>query len=270
MARARATHVTLVGAWHEEDLTERWPKMATMRVTLITLAALVAAALAGCGAGAGSGAQSTPASHTAAATAGHSGTSSTGTQTQAAHTTATASSAATSTAAVSAATTTAAPTGGAAVSGAVVSGAAGGGAANPCKAAGLALSFLGGQGATGHGELGFALKNTGAACATGGYPGIQFLSQDGAALPTVPQHTTSDFFGELPLKALALAPGQTTSFRLGVSHGGGSDTGCSTAYGLQVIPPNDTATLRVQIPDGASECGATTVSPLQSGTSAYQ
>ncbi|MFL5862067.1 MAG: DUF4232 domain-containing protein [Solirubrobacteraceae bacterium] len=236
-----------------------------MRITLTGLGALAAVAIAGCGSGAGTGTgtRSTHASHTAAATAGGPATSSAATQTQAAQTTATSSAAATSTAAHS--TATAAPTGGAAVGGAAV-----GGAANPCKAAGLALSFLGGQGATGHGELGFALKNTGAGCATGGYPGIQFLSRDGTALPTTPQHTTSDFFGDLPLAPLSLAPGHTASFRLGVSHGGGSEAGCSTAYGLQVIPPNDTATLRVQIPDGASECGPTTVSPLQPGLSAYQ
>ena len=62
------------------------------------------------------------------------------------------------------------------------------------------------------------------------------------------------------------------SFRLGVSHGGGggASTGCATAYGLQVIAPNDTAALRVQIPNGASECGATTVSPVEPGDSAYQ
>jgi hypothetical protein len=61
------------------------------------------------------------------------------------------------------------------------------------------------------------------------------------------------------------------SFRLGVSHGGGGvSAGCTTAYGLQVIAPNDTATLRVQIPNGASECGATTVSPVEPGDSAYQ
>jgi uncharacterized protein DUF4232 len=141
---------------------------------------------------------------------------------------------------------------------------------NGCKAAGLAVSYLGGQGATGHGELGFLLKNTGSACSSGGYPGIQFLDRGGAPLPTTPDHTTSDFFGHLPLRPISLGPGQTVSFRLGVSHSGGSGAACATAYGLQVIAPNDTATLRVQIPNGASECGATTVSPLQPGDSAYR
>jgi hypothetical protein len=140
-----------------------------------------------------------------------------------------------------------------------------------CRAAQLALSYLGGQGATGHGELGFALRNTThSSCRTGGYPGIQFLDRSGAALPTTPTHTTSDFFGTLPLAPVTAAPGTSFSFRLGVSHGGGSDAGCTTAYGLQVIAPNDTATLRVDIPDGAYECGAATVSPVQPGTGAFQ
>lgn len=132
------------------------------------------------------------------------------------------------------------------------------------------MSYLGGQGATGHGELGFALRNTGSSpCTTGGYPGIQFLNRSGGALPTSPRHTTSDFFGTLPLKALTVAPGHSVSFRLGVSHGGGSSAGCTTADGLQVIAPNDTVPLRVTIPGGASECGTTTVSPVQPGDSAY-
>ncbi|MGZ4176708.1 MAG: DUF4232 domain-containing protein [Solirubrobacteraceae bacterium] len=230
-----------------------------MRIRVIGLGALAAVTLAGCG-GSGGG-QSTQGSQPAAATAGQTGTAAPGTQSQsqsaAVTSTSSSSAAATTTAAQSSA---AQPNGGAGVAG----------PANACQASGLALSFLGGQGATGHGELGFALKNTGPACSTGGYPGIQFLSQNGAALPTTPQHTTSDFFGDLSLQHVSLAPGQSASFRLGVSHGGGSDAGCNTAYGLQVIAPNDTATLRVQIPNGASECGATTVSPLQPGDSAYQ
>lgn len=134
----------------------------------------------------------------------------------------------------------------------------------------MVLTFLGQQGATGHGELGFALRNTGSSsCNTIGYPGIQFLSKSGAPLPTKPTHTQSDFFGHSPLKELIVAPGQVVSFRLGVTHGIASSSGCTTAYGLQVIPPNDTASVHVSIPDGATECGTATVSPLQAGTSAY-
>jgi Protein of unknown function (DUF4232) len=140
----------------------------------------------------------------------------------------------------------------------------------PCRAAGLALSFLGQQGATGHGELGFALRNTqSVSCNTIGYPGIQFISRSGASLPTTPTRTKTDFFGHSPLQELIVAPGQTVSFRLGVTHGISSSAGCTTAYGLQVIPPNDTAMLHVSIPDGATECGTATVSPMRAGTSAY-
>jgi hypothetical protein len=140
----------------------------------------------------------------------------------------------------------------------------------PCRAANLLLSFLGGQGATGHGELGFALRNTSAAtCSTYGYPGVLFLDRAGHSLPTTPTHTRNDFFGSLPKAALTVAPGATVSFRLGVTHGISSTVGCTTAYGLQVIPPNDTATLRTTISNGAYECQTATVSPLQRGTSAY-
>jgi hypothetical protein len=142
-----------------------------------------------------------------------------------------------------------------------------------CRAAGLALSFLGQQGATGHGELGFALKNvSGHSCTTIGYPGILFLDKSGAALPTRPIRVIHDLAGSTPLHGLTVAPGATVSFRLFVTHFGpsGSSAGCATAYGLQVIPPNDTATLRVAIGDGgAGECQTATVTPLIRGTSAY-
>lgn len=218
-----------------------------MRISIAVLAIFAAAALSACGSSGGGA--TTASSRSAAATPARSTTATGATSTSA------------GTAAVTSTTTTTTITTAASASG----------AGPQCTAAGLALSFLGGQGATGHGELGFALRNTGAACSTGGYPGIQFLDQSGAALPTTPSHTTSDFFGQLPLRELTLAPGQSVSFRLGVSHdgGGGASTDCATAYGLQVIAPNDTATMRVQIPNGASECGTTTVSPVQPGDSAY-
>jgi hypothetical protein len=230
-----------------------------MRTSLAGAAVVVAVALSGCG-GSGGG-QTSQGSQPAAATGPGSQTTTAATST--ATTTGTAPAA--TTGASGTATQTGTQTGNS--GGAAV----GGGTSSQCTAAGLSLSYLGGQGATGHGELGFALKNTGSsACATGGYPGIQFLAADGSALPTTPQHTTDDFFGHLPLAPLTLQPGQTASFRLGVSHGGGSSAACSTADALQVIAPNDTATMKVQIPNGASECGTTTVSPLQPGTSAYQ
>jgi hypothetical protein len=140
----------------------------------------------------------------------------------------------------------------------------------PCTAASLSLGFLGQQGGMGHGEIGFVLHNTGnVSCRTYGYPGILFLDKGGHPLPTVPHHATSDFFGSSPAIPLVIAPGASASFRLDVGHGVATSNGCATAYGLQVIPPNDTATLRTTIPNGAYECQDANVSPLRSGESAY-
>jgi hypothetical protein len=139
-----------------------------------------------------------------------------------------------------------------------------------CVAAHLSLSYLGQQGATGHGIVGFVLRNTGSSsCHTFGYPGILWLSKTGAGLPTITVRTTHDFFGPAPLISLTVAPGGTFSFRLGVTHGAGGETGCTTAAGLQVIPPNDTHTIRITIPSGVFECRTTTVSPVRPGSSAY-
>jgi hypothetical protein len=139
-----------------------------------------------------------------------------------------------------------------------------------CRAAELVLTYLGGQGATGHGDLGFALRNKGRhGCHTYGYPGIQFLDPAGKALPTVPSHRTEDFFGHSPLRALSVAPGASVSFRLDVSHGSGSPGRCPTAAALAVIPPDDTHALSTSITNGAYECGHAIVSPLQPGLSAH-
>ncbi len=140
-----------------------------------------------------------------------------------------------------------------------------------CVAADLALTFIGQSGAAGHGELGFALKNTShSPCHTYGYPGVLFLNSQGSGLTTIPDRTTSDYFGHAPETELTVSPGEEVSFRLGVTHGAVPGSVCSTAAGLQVIPPDDTATLRIIIPGGAYECRDVTVSPLQPGTSAYR
>lgn len=214
----------------------------TMRIAVIIAVPLCAAALAACG---------SSASSTARSAAGGSETAT--------------------------ATTTVTHTASQTTSGLTTSTSTSTGSSGPatCRAGNLALSFLGGQGATGHGELGFALRNaSSASCLTGGYPGVLFLDRSGRGLPTTPDHTTSDFFGHTTLRTLTVAPGQTVSFRLGVSHvgTGGSSTGCVSAAGLQVIAPNDTGTLRLRFPHGAiAECGGTvTVSPLQPGTSALR
>jgi hypothetical protein len=214
-----------------------------MRTAALALAALVAALIAGCGSS-GSGTSSstppTPATKTVThtVTAGHHSTTSSSTSTGASPT-------------PSVHTTSS--------------------QLSICRAAGVKITYLGGQGATGHGLLGFAMQNTGsAACTTLGYPGIQFASKSGAALPTNDVRTTTDFFGTTKVARLTVAPGQSTSFRLGVSHGSTSPKGCVTAGYVQVIAPNDTSPVRIAIPGGVYECrGTVTVSPMQPGDSAY-
>ncbi len=139
-----------------------------------------------------------------------------------------------------------------------------------CRASGLTLLFLGQQGATGHGVLGFELRNsTSHSCHTLGFPGVQFLDGAGGPLPTLATRTTHDFFGSAPETGLVVAPGQSVSFRIGVSHGIVSSAGCTTAAAVSVIPPNDTGSLRVTIPEGAYECQTATVSPVRPDASAY-
>ncbi len=118
--------------------------------------------------------------------------------------------------------------------------------------------------------MGFSLTNTtDQACHTFGYPGVLFRSSSGAALPTRSVRATHDFFGSVPARGLRVAPGGVVSFRLTTTHGEASDAGCRTAAQLQVIPPDDTHTLVVTIPNGVYECGSVTVSPVAPGTTAF-
>jgi hypothetical protein len=140
----------------------------------------------------------------------------------------------------------------------------------PCSAANLSLSFAGEDDAAGHGLLKFALRNTGSApCHTYGFPGVQFLDAHGTALATVPHHITSDYFGPAPEGEVTITPGQIASFRVGVTHGAIPGSVCSTAYGVAVIPPDDTATLHASFTGGAYECRDANVSPIEPDSTAY-
>lgn len=137
-----------------------------------------------------------------------------------------------------------------------------------CTAPELAVSLLSSQGAAGHGVVALALRNTGSGpCHTFGFPGVAFLGPGGRPLPGTPTRVTTDFVGPLPERALVLAPGQSASFRLVVSHGSAAPGSCTTATGIQVIPPDDTRTLSAGVA-GVTECGTVTVSPLQAGSGA--
>jgi hypothetical protein len=143
-------------------------------------------------------------------------------------------------------------------------------AGSACTAADLTPAFLNSNGATGHVVMAFVLKNTGSAsCHTYGYPGVAFLSKSGALLTTNATRTTTDFAGHLPESAITLAPGQEASFRMVTSDVGSSESDCANAHGLQVIAPDDTATMKTSMPEAISFCdGKATVSPLVAGTGA--
>lgn len=143
-------------------------------------------------------------------------------------------------------------------------------AATPaCTASSLRLLYHGSNGALGTIALYFAMRNISTtACHTYGYPGVLFLSRSGAALQTKATRTTHDPLGSTPVRAIVIAPGASAGFRLVANLGGesGSGAGCTTAGGLQAIPPDDTATLRVDIPGGVPWCGIATLSPLLPGS----
>lgn len=142
-------------------------------------------------------------------------------------------------------------------------------AGGACRAAELVLSYLGGQGATGHGELSFGLRNRGRhTCRAGGYPAVRFLDRAGRPLSIVPIQRTDDFFGHSPLRTLSVAPGASISFRLDVSHGSGSPGVCPTAASLSVILSGDGHALSTPITGGAYACRPAIVSPLQPGRAA--
>lgn len=137
----------------------------------------------------------------------------------------------------------------------------GGGA---CRAAELVLSYLGGQGATGHGELSFGLRNTARRpCHARGYPRVRLLDRAGRPLSIVPVHSTQDFFGHSPLRALTVAPQASISFRLDVSHGSGSPGVCPMAAAISVTLPGDLRALSTAIINGAYACDHAILSPLQ-------
>jgi len=146
-----------------------------------------------------------------------------------------------------------------------------GGASGECVAADLKPSFLGTNGAAGTIAVGFALTNSSSStCTTYGWPGVLLLSSAGAALPTNAVRTSSDMLGATPAATITLKPGEEVSFRLIASDfASGSTTSCPNASALQIIAPDDSATLKVAISGGIPACGRATLSPLMAGTSAW-
>ncbi len=146
-----------------------------------------------------------------------------------------------------------------------------GGGSTECVAADLKPSFLGTNGAAGTIAVGFALTNVSSStCTTYGWPGVLLLSSTDQALPTDAVRSSSDLLGATPAANISLAPGQKASFRIIASDfASGSTASCPSATALQIIAPNDTATLKVTISGGIPACGRATLSPMMVGTTAW-
>lgn len=144
------------------------------------------------------------------------------------------------------------------------------GSGGACTASHLTPAFLNSNGATGHVVSAFVLKNTGSTtCHTYGYPGVEFLSKGGSSITTYATRTTTDFAGTLPESEVSIAPGAEASFRMVTSDVASSQSACETAWGLQIIAPDDTVAMKATMPSGISVCnGKATVSPVVAGTGA--
>jgi hypothetical protein len=223
-----------------------WIPARTLTGALLAVAAL---AVAGCGGSGAASSTSQPQASTGSAPAG--GSSQTGTSTQLATST-------TAPSTTTTPTTTSGNSGGVPVSG------------SACVAADLTAAFLNSNGATGHVVSSFVLHNSSTqTCHTYGYPGIEFLTKSGAPITTDAIRTTTDFAGHIPETQITLRPGQEATFRVVTSDVASSQSACATAYGLQIIAPDDTATIKAPMPNGISVCnGKATVSPLAAGTGA--
>ena len=145
-------------------------------------------------------------------------------------------------------------------------------AAAECVAGDLTPAAVPPNGATGTVVLGFTLTNRSArACVTYGWPGIAFVNSAGSAVATQTTRTSSDILGATPPTRFTIAPGEQASFRITVhdSNDQGGEGGCGSYGTVQIIAPNDTATMQVKLPDGPAEvCGAAAISPLEPGASA--
>jgi len=138
-----------------------------------------------------------------------------------------------------------------------------------CVAADLTPSFLGTNGAAGTIAVGFALTNSSSStCSTYGWPGVELIDSAGSGLSTDYTRTSSDILGSTPADVIKLAPGQEASFRFIASDFAASST-CNDAGTMQIIAPNDTATMTVTMSGGLPACGKATLSPMMTGTSAW-
>ncbi len=122
-----------------------------------------------------------------------------------------------------------------------------------CTPQQLRLTYLGSEGATGHIEASFQLRNVSQkTCTLFGYPGAQMLDAKGSALPTHVQRGGA-FFANTRRRPreVRLVPGSSAGFVFGYSdnpeYGGGGPKPCPAATQLEVTPPNTYSQLVISL-----------------------
>ena len=100
-------------------------------------------------------------------------------------------------------------------------------------------------------------------CSLRGYPGVEYVAPDGAAMPTRPEHDTA-----VPVRTVAIKPGNTASAMLSGGDFGpnGGATPCPDVAGVRIIAPGLTS--QVFVPGITDNCndGNIFVSTVQRGS----
>jgi hypothetical protein len=144
----------------------------------------------------------------------------------------------------------------------------------PCASARLRLTFIGTQGAPGHLEATFGLRNaSGTMCSLHGYPGARLLDFAGHAIPTRLRRGGGFFPDTMsPPRRVLLAPSVSAQFGLsfvtnseyaGARH-------CVRAAALESVLPDGAGVLRISLTGGGhariAPCGTQLVtSPVYAG-----
>jgi hypothetical protein len=124
----------------------------------------------------------------------------------------------------------------------------------PCASTGLRLRFLASQGAPGHLEVTFALRNASATmCTLRGYPGARLLDAAGHTIVARLKRGGGFFPDTLsPPSRVLLAP--TASARFGLSFVTNNEYAgarrCVRAMALESVPPGGAAALRLSLSGG--------------------
>jgi len=146
--------------------------------------------------------------------------------------------------------------------------------ATRCSSSQLELSYAGTQGATGHLEATFRLRNVSPRnCTLRGYPGAELLNAAGHTIPTHLERGHGFFPDTLLVpRQVLLKPGTSAQFGLGFADNNEYVGGrpCPSAAWLKSAPPNASGALRIALTGSAhprfAPCGGQLVaSPVYAG-----